>query len=273
MDAYFNIMDGAGTKILSYLDIDDQFSGHTKGWPLTEFRTAITIALAYVLFVVLGSAIMKMGVPALELYGIKFAYNFSQIFLCAYMTIEAVMIAKRNNYGMLCNHYNRYDPPMANILWLFYISKIWDFWDTFFIVTGKKWRQLSFLHVYHHFTVFLCYWINVNINYDGEVYLSIVLNGFIHTVMYTYYFICMHTKVRETGKSLPIWWKSSLTSMQMIQFVTMTSQASGLLLTGCKETNPKVFFIYFAYTISLLLLFAQFFVTSYVKRDKKNKIN
>lgn len=44
---------------------------------------------------------------------------------------------------------------MANVLWLFYMSKILDFMDTLFIVLGKKWEQLSFLHVYHHTTIFL----------------------------------------------------------------------------------------------------------------------
>ena len=33
--------------------------------------------------------------------------------------------------------------------------------------------------------------------YDGDVYVTIVLNGFIHTVMYTYYFVSLHTKVPD----------------------------------------------------------------------------
>lgn len=51
------------------------------------------------------------------------------------------------------------------------------------------------------------YWLNINAGYDGDVYLTIVLNGFIHTVMYTYYFVSMHTK--------DIWWKKYLTLMQV----------------------------------------------------------
>ena len=47
------------------------------------------------------------------------------------------------------------DAPLAKVLWLFYCSKILDFMDTFFIITGKKWAQLSFLHVYHHSTIFM----------------------------------------------------------------------------------------------------------------------
>jgi len=132
---------------------------------------------------------MKLGVPAMDPYPIKFFYNVSQIMLCAYMTVEAGLLAYRNNYTILqpCNDYNTEHPPVANLLWLFYISKVWDFWDTIFIVLGKKWRQLSFLHVYHHTTIFLFYWLNSHVNYDGDIYLTIVLNGFIHTVMYTYY--------------------------------------------------------------------------------------
>jgi hypothetical protein len=189
--------------------------------------------------------------------------------MCAYMTVEALMLAYRNSYSWVpCIAYNQVNPPVANLLWLFYISKVWDFWDTIFIVLGKKWNQLSFLHVYHHTTIFLFYWLNSHVNYDGDIYLTILLNGFIHTVMYTYYFICMHTKVPETGRSLPIWWKSSLTMMQMIQFVIMMSQATYLLLSQCKKTSLRVVVAYFLYILTLLVLFAQFFVSSYMKPKK-----
>ena len=77
-------------------------------------------------------------------------------------------------------------PPLAKLLWLFYVSKVFDFADTFFIIMGKKWKQLSFLHVYHHMSVFSFYWLNARVNYDGDIYLTIVLNGAIHTIMYTY---------------------------------------------------------------------------------------
>jgi hypothetical protein len=242
----------------------------TQGWLLTDFPTAFNIALAYFTFVVIGTGIMKLGVPAIDPYPIKFVYNVSQIMLCAYMTIEGFMLAYRNNYTALpCNEYNQENPPVANLLWLFYISKVWDFWDTIFIVLGKKWRQLSFLHVYHHLTIFLFYWLNSRVNYDGDIYLTIVLNGFIHTVMYTYYFICMHTKVPETGKSLPIWWKSSLTLMQLFQFVTMMSQGGYLLATGCSNISLRVVATYVTYILTLFFLFAQFFVASYMTKPKK----
>ena len=144
---------------------------------MTDFRFALAIAFGYVVLTISGSAIMKAGVPAIDPYPLKFVYNVSQIFLCSYMSVEAFMLAYRNGYSICCNDYNRENPAIAKLLWLFYVSKIWDFWDTIFIILGKKWRQLSFLHVYHHFTVFLIYWLDMQVMYDGDVYITILLNG------------------------------------------------------------------------------------------------
>jgi len=274
MEGYFEAMDALGETIVAWIDPENKFTGFTKGWAFTEFRTAITIAIVYILFVVVGSTVMKMGVPAMDPYPIKFVYNVSQIFLCAYMTIEAFMVAYRNNYSIVCNDYIQDSPPMANLLWLFYVSKIWDFWDTIFIVIGKKWRQLSFLHVYHHTTIFLFYWLNVNSQYDGDVFLTILLNGFIHTVMYTYYFISMHTKDPKTGISLNIWWKSSLTLFQLAQFLAMMTQASYLVMKDCASISRRNTIVYFVYIMTLFFLFSQFFVASYMKpKSKKTKKN
>ena len=105
--------------------------------------------------------------------------------------------------------------------------------------------------------------------YDGDVYLTIVLNGLIHTVMYTYYFVSLHTK--------EIWWKSALTLCQMIQFVVMNTQAIYILVTDCKGYPQKITHAYLYYIVSLLFLFAHFFVMSYMggskseKKDKKKK--
>jgi len=271
MEAYNKLMDNIGDAIINWTDPDGSFRGKRDDWWLCDFRSAGTIAIAYLAFVLIGKQVMP-NLPAMDPYPIKFVYNVSQIFLCAYMTIEAGFIAYRNGYTVMpCIDFNVKDPPCGNLLWLFYISKVWDFWDTIFIVLGKKWRQLSFLHVYHHTTIFLFYWLNVNVLYDGDIFLTILLNGFIHTVMYTYYFICMHTKDKKTGKSLPIWWKSSLTSFQLIQFILMMAQSSYLVFYGCPKLSLRIIKVYFVYILSLFFLFAQFFVNSYIKPKKTKR--
>lgn len=231
-------------------------------------------------------AVMQKLQP-MKLYGVQFFYNIAQMALCSYMCIEAGMQAYRsvsitlaypshyhhvswgekkiaskhltNIYPLLvtltqgytllpCEPYNATKPPIGAVLWFFYVSKILDFADTVFIILGKKWKQLSFLHVYHHVTIFLVsstkkkqmpqdccvgwpegclptpsspnqvYWLNLNAGYDGDTYLTVILNGAVHTIMYTYYFLSMHTK--------DIWWKRYLTLFQIIQFLTMNAQVS-----------------------------------------------
>ncbi|CAM9692881.1 unnamed protein product, partial [Ectocarpus fasciculatus] len=238
------------------------------GWFLTDFPTALAIAICYLLFVLFGSLIMSF-LPAIPgLYPLKFLYNVTQIMLCSYMCIEAGIRAYSAGYTLLpCEPFDETNAPLSFILYVFYISKVLDFMDTFFIIAEKRWKQLSFLHVYHHTSIFLFYWLNVHVSYDGDIYLTIVLNGLIHTMMYTYYFITLHTK--------DVWWKSALTLGQMIQFLLMNAQAGYLLYYKCNSFPRNVLIAYAFYIFSLLILFANFFVMSYMtggsKKDKKKK--
>lgn len=109
------------------------------------------------------------------------------------------------------------------------------------------------------------YWLNTHVAYDGDVYLTILLNGFIHTVMYNYYFVSLHSK--------DIWWKSALTSLQLVQFVVMNAQALYLLFTDCHEFPRNITIAYGYYILSMLVLFTHFFIVSYgfKKSSKKPK--
>lgn len=266
LENYFAATGSIGDAMIAFFNEDQNLSPPTKDWPLAHFGSALVIVGIYLGFVVFGSAVMyqqKSGYSE-SLYGIRFVYNLVQMVLCSYMAIEAIFIPYRQNYNLVCNIFVRSeDAPMAKLLWLFYMSKILDFMDTFFIVMGKKWKQLSFLHVYHHTTIFLFYWLNLNTCYDGDIYLTIVLNGLIHAMMYTYYFVSLHTN--------KIWWKSFLTLGQMTQFCCMIAQAIWLVSSPCESCPVRLTYLYCVYIMSLLFLFSQFFVSTYTKKSKKQK--
>lgn len=50
---------------------------------------------------------------------------------------------------------------IAEALWWYYFSKLLEFCDTFFFILRKKNNQLTFLHTYHHSTMFGLWWIGV----------------------------------------------------------------------------------------------------------------
>lgn len=90
------------------------------------------------------------------LYPLKFAYNMLQVMLCSYMCIEAGVRAYFAGYSLTpCVNFDHQNPALGFILYVFYLSKILDFLDTIFIILEKRWKQLSFLHVYHHFSIFM----------------------------------------------------------------------------------------------------------------------
>jgi elongation of very long chain fatty acids protein 4 len=239
---------------------EGNFNGSfTQEWPLTQFSTAVFIVAGYLAFVLFGSVLMKATSFKINLYPFKFVYNLAQVILCSYMCVEAALIAYRNNYTLVNPPFDDENAPVAHVLWIFYVSKVFDFFDTIFIILSRKWNQLSFLHVYHHVTIFTFYWLNINAGYDGDIYLTIVLNGFIHTIMYTYYFVSMHAK--------DIWWKHYLTMCQMIQFTGMMGQSLYLTVSGATNYPRPIIRVYFFYILSLFLLFAKFLMDD-MKRKK-----
>lgn len=253
-----------GRNIIEWARPDGWQSSDTENWPLAKFETASLIAIGYLSFVILGMFIMPFLPSVTGLYPFKFVYNIIQVMLCSYMCIEAGVRAYYAGYTLLpCQNFEQETPVMGFILYVFYLSKILDFLDTVFIILEKRWKQLSFLHVYHHTSIFLFYWLNLNVGYDGDVYLTIVLNGLIHTIMYTYYFVSLHTK--------EIWWKSALTMSQMIQFVCMNAQAVYLLVNGCKTCPVNIVKLYLVYILTLLFLFANFYVASYMGKSNSKK--
>jgi hypothetical protein len=50
---------------------------------------------------------------------------------------------------------------VASALWWYYFSKFLEMADTLFFILRKKDNQLTFLHVYHHSTMFVLWWIGI----------------------------------------------------------------------------------------------------------------
>jgi len=266
----------------------------TRSYPFSSLWGCLVPLSGYLLFIAFGTILLKCCggpgkrakggagakssrpfVPASLLYALKFAYNFVQIFLCSYMTLEALILAQRNGYHVfpftpaMCNPFSFASPAISRLIWVYYMSKILDWADTAFIVFGNKPRQFTFLHWYHHASVFFMNWLNVNFCYDSEIYLSVALNAGIHVVMYSYYLISMHLP-KEGGYS--VWWKKHLTKLQMTQFVVLNAHGILILYNGCTQITPRGSAIYLAYIISLFVLFMNFYCRSYKGgKGKKNR--
>merc|ERR1740117_1375683 len=175
------------------------------------------------------------------------------------MVYKAIEEHRKRGFNLVCNEHNLASENMAFITHCFYLSKAVDFVDTMFMIIKGNWRQVSFLHVYHHFSIFLFYWLNAQCNYDGDAYFSIVLNGSIHFVMYGYYF------VTAFNVTVPMFIKKCITNSQLTQFCLMELQGIALLaMNGCGASRP-VTILYMVYISTMLVLFMNFKRQNYKK--------
>ena len=254
-----------------------------ENWALSRIDHAFAVVLLYLTFVAFSLLFLKpkkgkaqekvvkdkkrkksVGEKFNEaplLFILMVLYNVAQVLLCGYMVKEAFLGAKERDFEIACNEYslNPRDRRLLNVLYVFYLSKVLDFADTVFMVLKGSWRQVSFLHVYHHSSIFLVYWLILNAAYDGDVYFTIVLNGFIHFVMYGYYL------ATTLSISVPIVLKKMITNMQLIQFSCMLIQGAYLLLKQCAYPRNMTW-IYLFYITSMFVLFSNFKKKTYKKK-------
>jgi hypothetical protein len=225
------------------------------------------VALAYLAIVFGGMLLAKLLLPAngISLRPIQLVHNFVLVIVSLYMALEAVNQALRTNYKFFGNVVDETPAGrgMARILWIFYASKVLEFGDTFIMVLRKSFRQITFLHVYHHVTIFVIWWITTQHGPGGDAYFCVILNSTVHVVMYSYYL--------SVSLGVPLnFIKKYITMMQMTQFVLMMINATYNIIF------PSGYPYYLAvllevYMWTLLALFYNFYRKSYSENKSASK--
>eukprot|EP00211_Chloroparvula_japonica_P017553 CAMPEP_0119118970 /NCGR_PEP_ID=MMETSP1310-20130426/666_1 /TAXON_ID=464262 /ORGANISM="Genus nov. species nov., Strain RCC2339" /LENGTH=265 /DNA_ID=CAMNT_0007108377 /DNA_START=100 /DNA_END=897 /DNA_ORIENTATION=- len=236
-----------------------------QDWPLMDGREAVMIV---VLYLVATWGLMKFmeGRKAYDLYWLRIAHNITLVLGSGYLTYGILSEAARRNFSLFCNSCSNTtdEIPMAWYIYLFYVSKIYEFLDTFIMALRKKNAQISLLHVYHHATIFLIWWLNLYYCPGGDAYFAPVCNTIVHVLMYSYYLLRTF--------DIPCPWKAYLTKFQMLQFVTFVIQGFVGAVTGCTGDEFRLLYsINLVYAFSLLALFYDFYRRTYSRRQAVKK--
>ncbi|XP_036336931.1 elongation of very long chain fatty acids protein 4-like [Rhagoletis pomonella] len=197
-------------------------------------------------------------------------YNFLMALLNAHICKELLFNGIRSKYNFWCQSsrelYTKEEFRIAAAVWWFYFSKLLEFADTIFFILRKKRKQLTFLHVYHHGTMFPLWWIAIKWVPTGSTIIPSVTNSFIHVIMYSYY------GLSALGPSVQkfLWWKKYLTALQLIQFVFGACWSAQAIIRGC-DFPTWINVTTIVYMASLLFLFGQFYVKTYQTNKIKDK--
>eukprot|EP00419_Tripos_fusus_P031665 CAMPEP_0172779560 /NCGR_PEP_ID=MMETSP1074-20121228/202481_1 /TAXON_ID=2916 /ORGANISM="Ceratium fusus, Strain PA161109" /LENGTH=405 /DNA_ID=CAMNT_0013616523 /DNA_START=491 /DNA_END=1708 /DNA_ORIENTATION=- len=245
-------------------------AGSQPRLPLTSGNFLVCINMFYLTFTLMLYRVMKTRSEPLRCRPFKtilLAYNFICVLLAGYVVWGiGTKLLSPSPYKFVCNKtvlpgsaddVNGDAAFMAHVFWVFYAQKFWEFLDTWFFIMRKSFRQVTFLHVFHHCSIDIVVGLILPFEFNGDMYLPIFLNALVHVLMYSHYL------VSAMGLSTP--WKPYLTSMQLLQFVIIASQSTISLSRGDTCGGPyfgKLLMV--AYMGSMLILFGNFFLRSYI---------
>ncbi|XP_016106213.1 very long chain fatty acid elongase 2 [Sinocyclocheilus grahami] len=234
-----------------------------RGWLLLDSYTpTFLLTITYLLTIYLGTKYMKNR-PPYSLKHVLLLYNFSLTMLSLYMLVELISSVWSAGYRLQCqglHESGEADIRVAKVLWWYYFSKLIEFLDTIFIVLRKKNNQISFLHVYHHASMFNIWWCVLNWIPCGQSFFGPTLNSFIHILMYSYYGLSTIPSMHKY-----LWWKRYLTQAQLVQFLLTITHTVSAWVVPCGFPLGCLKFQTF-YMCTLVALFVNFYMQTYRKR-------
>ncbi|XP_053105466.1 elongation of very long chain fatty acids protein 2 isoform X1 [Hemicordylus capensis] len=237
-----------------------------RGWfMLDSYLPTLSLTVAYLLFIWLGTTFMKNR-PALSLRGLLIVYNLGVTILSFYMLIELILATWEGGYNLQCQNLTsagEADIRVAKVLWWYYFSKVIEFADTVFFVLRKKNSQITFLHVYHHASMFNIWWCVMNWIPCGQSFFGPTLNSFIHVLMYSYYGLSVTPSMHKY-----LWWKKYLTQAQLIQFLLTITHTLSAVVKPCGFPFGCLIF-QSSYMATLVILFVNFYIQTYQKRPSR----
>lgn len=255
-----------------------------KDWPLLNPFHNLALVGGYLMLIFVLVQISKRRSGPFPTKYLAMFHNLFCTILSLYMCVEIWRHAYLNNYSLFSQSVDRTSAglPMASVLWVFYASKVPEFMDTVLMALKQNFRQITFLHVYHHSSIFVIWWFIISYVPGGSSYFSAALNSFVHVVMYGYYFwssVAPKLGKDASGKDIkPKWYQPGfyrkyITRFQLFQFCLNFAQASYMIFVNPPADFPIfTVWILFFYMISMLVLFGNFYLRAYTSGSKASKV-
>ncbi|XP_064286681.1 very long chain fatty acid elongase 3 isoform X4 [Passer domesticus] len=234
-------------------------------------QKSLIFSVIYVIVIFGIQHFMKERRP-FKLRGPLVLWSFS---LALFSLIGAYRVWKQMAFLLLTKGFKQsvcsqsfYVHPVTKLwIYLFALSKLIEMGDTLFIVLRKK--KLIFLHWYHHIATTILSWYGYKIMAAGAGW-NTALNLSIHFVMYLYY------AVAAMGIRVPHSITRLITTSQIVQITGFVIMNIFIFFWKddklCHISWPLFLLSSSLYT-TLLALFLNFFVKTYLSRIQKSKWN
>jgi hypothetical protein len=214
---------------------------------------AITCYLAYP---------KNLRINPLLLHKVAVIHNVGLVLFSAWTFASLSRILYSDGVIFKSNHYFQ-NPQFDTIIYWFYISKYYEFADTFLLYLNGK--TPIFLQKYHHvgavISWHLMYYFNVEM-----VWMATLLNSGVHSIMYSYYLGCL-LKINQVRHI-----KKYITTMQLCQFFILYSNFYFYYPPIETWFNYGIITFFAAYGVGIIGLFGKFYYDTYLVKEKKERI-
>uniref|UniRef100_A0A8C5TJ15 Elongation of very long chain fatty acids protein n=1 Tax=Malurus cyaneus samueli TaxID=2593467 RepID=A0A8C5TJ15_9PASS len=192
---------------------------------------------------------------------------FSFVAACRVWKLMAFLLLTKGFKQSVCSQ-SFYVHPVSKLwMYLFTLSKLVELGDTLFIVLRKK--KLTFIHWYHHIYTMILAWCGykdmaVGMGWNAAVNLSV------HTIMYCYY------TLTALGLRVPNSFAMTITTSQIVQIMGFITMNVFLCFWKDDKLCPfkwPTFLISCGLYTTLLALFVNFFMKTYLGNTRKSKGN
>lgn len=218
--------------------------------------------LLYILITMLLFFYMRKRKTGFRLRWILLIYDGLNVMIAGYVAISILQYKYKHAGLLLCNNLSNDADGLriSKIFLMFYLQKYFEFFDTWFFILRKSQRQVTFLHLFHHSSITVVVGSILPFDYNGDMYLPILLNSANHTMIYLHYLLAT--------LGLRSFWAPYITSMQLTQFCMIFAQSLLSYRIGPSCGTPdfaKVLMI--VYMGSMIALFGNYFLQ--VKKNIK----
>ncbi|CAH1997748.1 unnamed protein product [Acanthoscelides obtectus] len=239
-------------------------------WILGKPVQIVAITTTYLYFVLkLGPQLMKNR-KAFDIKMLMMVYNVLQIVLNAYIVYGCYSLLTESWVSWKCfpmEYSNSLHSRKAlDLGQIFFLLKVFDLFDTVFFILRKSYRQVTFLHLYHHTCMLVGIWGGIQFVCGGESLWIGLVNATVHTIMFTYYFFAAYDprwKDNLTAKKI-------LTQLQLVQFLFFFLKFSYSFIQMDCDYPKIISYLFATQNLFMFCLFLDFYYKAYI-RQKKNK--
>jgi hypothetical protein len=222
---------------------------------MDELSSHITPVLAITCYLAYPK---HLRINPLLLYKLSVAHNMALVIFSAWTFASLTYIFYNEGIVFKSNYYFK-NQQFDTIIYWFYISKYYEFLDTFLLYLNGK--TPIFLQKYHHIGAVISWHLMYQYKVD-MVWMASLLNSGVHTIMYSYYLGCL-LKINQVRCI-----KKYITSIQLCQFFIL--YVNLYLYRPSIETwyNYSIIIFFATYGVGIIGLFGRFYYDTYIFKEK-----